>query len=215
LFFGGGRIIKESKMKQVCRATLAGMAFLAACHSGPPPMSLEVPLNYNATEMLARDVPMTDAYPNLKLFIEVKDARTDTSKIGQNLEEEAKLGARPITGTGPTPADFVASALNRNFPTVGVPTVTDRGQANRILTFSVTQFFVTETGSYKANIGGTATVSDASGKQLWSGPVAADNSTWGKSMSVENYTQVLTNASIEVAENLMKTPAFTQALKVQ
>jgi hypothetical protein len=177
-------------------------------------MSLEVPLTYNATETLASDVAVTEASPNVKLFIEVTDARTDPSKIGQNLEED-ELGPRPITGTGTPPAEFVANVLTRNFPTVGINIVPNRADANRILTYSLSQFFVTETGTYKAVVSGGATLTDGSGKTLWSGIVTGDNSTFGSSMKPSNYTQTLTNATIEVAENLLKTPAFNQALRVQ
>lgn len=198
------------------RTVLAGLAvaiIAAGCKSGPEPMSLEVPLNYNATDSLAGNVPVMEANPKLKLFVEVKDDRADTSKIGQNLEED-KLGPRPITGTGQAPPEFVAMILNRNLPTVGVNVTPERSQANRVLTLTLTQFFVTETGSYKAMVGGGATLTDGAGAPLWTGTVNADNSTFGRSMSAENYTQVLSNASLELAENLLKTPAFVQALKV-
>lgn len=176
-------------------------------------MSLAVPLTPYGSDSVARSVSAVPANPHLKLYIEVSDTRPDVNKIGENREEDS-LGARPVKSSGSTPAEFIRDLLGREFTRVGMTVVIDRAQANRVLHLSITRFFVIETGTYQADIALAADVSEPSGKRLWTGNVNGENATFGRSMNPENYQQVLTAATVEVAEHLCNNAEFPRALQV-
>ncbi len=190
-------------------------AFAAGCGSAAKPMSLQVPLNSRVTDPLATTVPpVREVSGKLKLYVaEVQDQRAERSRIGENKEEPA-LGPRPVTAGGMAPAQFVREVFTCELPTVGVPTVRAASEATRILSFKLSQFYVVETDTYRAVVDGTVDVTDGSGKVLFNGSVTGDNKTFGRSFSAENYQQVLSNATVKILENLLRYPAFREALNV-
>lgn len=187
---------------------------LQGCASKPVRMSLAVPLDVRITDPLAKAVPAMPSNPKLKLFLaDIKDDRADKAKIGENREED-ELGARPVTSEGPSVSEFIRGVFTRELSSIGLTPIATKADANRVLEFSLSQFFVIETGTYKAEISGTVTLKDGAGAVLYSGLVRGDNSTFGRSFSAENYQQVLSNATTEVLENLLKTAEFASKLKV-
>ncbi len=153
------------------------------------------------------------ANPNLKLFIEVNDTRQDSLKIGENREDD-ELGVRVVKSSGASPAEFIKEVLSREFEPTGLTIVTDRAQANRILSLSLTRFFVMETSTYEAEVAVTGNVLDLSGRKLWVRNVKGENSTFGKSTNPENYQQVLSAATSQMAGNMLADAEFAKALQV-
>ena len=51
------------------------------------------------------------------------------------------------------------------------------------------------------------------GDMLWEGMIAVSSNRWGSSYKAENYHEVLSNACIDVAYNLLKNDSFLLAVK--
>ncbi len=188
-------------------ALAAGLVVGAGCHSSDRPLG--VSLTPFVSDSDAR--PQVPANPKVKIFISMSDARQDVTKIGENREEDQ---VRLVYSSGSTPAEFIREIVSREFAAAGMTVVIDRAQANRLLSVSVTQFFVMEKGTYQAQVNVTADVADESGKKLWTRNVSGANGTWGRSYRARNYQQVLTAATVEIAASMLKDQDFVKAVQI-
>jgi hypothetical protein len=74
--------------------------------------------------------------------------------------------------------------------------------------------FVAERNTYQGSVALAVIVRNRSGKVLWRGTVWGKNETFGRSYHIDNYQQVLSGSLIDAANNLMKNPAFREALTI-
>ncbi len=201
---------------RVAAALIAVAVLSSGCGSGPRPTFLAIPLTVRVTEPLVNTLPpIREVGGNLKLYVaQVQDMRVERSRIGENREQPA-TGARPITASGIAPAQFVRDVFTRELPTVGITTIGAPTGANRILSFELRQFYVIEVDTYRAVVVGEVKVTDGAGQVLFKTGVTGEDKTFGRSFSAENYQQVLSNATVDVLDNLLKTSAFVAALNVQ
>jgi len=186
-------------------AVVLGFAVLGGCER---PKELRVPLDYRPTDRLK--VAGLNVPPGVRLGVNVVDARTDTSAIGQNAEDSPPV---PIYAGEPAPDRFVRDGVARELANAGVPVEADPHAANKLLTLRLQRFWTDETTTYKTSILASAELTDASGRSsLWRGRVEGNNKRFGRSLKAENYQETLSDAVVDLVNNLLHDPAFVQAL---
>jgi hypothetical protein len=138
-------------------------------------------------------------------FQAFSDTAADPALVGENVEHTP---ARQVTTADPV-APFVTQHLRELFAQAGY---SGGANAERVISGDVRKFFVREGSSYDGSVILDITVSDHSGKVLWHGTVWGTNQTFGRSYHLDNYQQVLSDAVIDAANNLLKTPALRDSL---
>jgi hypothetical protein len=179
----------------------------AGCSMGPKG-PLSVPLEYRPehSEPLSGSINASD----LKVFIEpINDRRQDKETIGKNVENSTPV---PIYAAGKTPTEFIHDVMQEEMKTFGLDFVEAPEAADRVIQMDLTQFFIEESNTYKAQVRATATVKDKSGRQMWKGQVAGDGSTFGRSLSRENYQQTISDATRNAIRSLVSNAGFQSAL---
>ncbi len=190
----------------VSRSMLLAAVFLvAACQH---PSELRVPLDYRPTDRLA--LTGLKVSPGTRVGVRVSDERTDATAIGRNTENESK--PIPIYATQPPPDGFVRDAVARELGNAGIPVEPDPKSANKVLKLGLKQFWADETSTYHSTVRADADLTDASGKSLWRGQVSGDNQKFGRSLSAENYQESLSDAVVDLVQNLLRNPTFVEAL---
>lgn len=148
---------------------------------------------------------------NTKLQIApVAEGRQNTTLIGENKENPSKI--RIMTTNDDVPA-FVTQHLSDVISRAGVQ-VTNSG-ANRILKSELKGFYVEETDLYKGDVRLVVTLTDESGKTLWSGTTGGRSQRFGRSYKAENYYETLSDSLIEATYYLLRNPSFHEALVVK
>jgi len=69
-----------------------------------------------------------------------------------------------------------------------------------------------ETNTYKSSITTDAQLIDSSGRRLWQGKVTGGSERFGRSLSAENYQETLSDAVVNLVDNLLRNPGFVDAL---
>ncbi len=193
----------------VTKVLAAGaLLVLSGCAADSRPSSLTVPLEMrpSQTEVGQLSIPG----PALRVYIEpVDDNRTNKNQIGENREQEYPV---PVYAGSRSPAEWLHDSVEREMRTAGLNIVNDPATADRRVRLTMTEFWAEESPTYKARITARAEVRDATGKSLWTGLIHGDDGTVGRSLSVENYQQVLSNAVIGASRELVANPGFGQSV---
>jgi hypothetical protein len=166
---------------------------------------LNEPLAWTPTTTLALGVTQSRGTPATVRFQAFSDTAADPALVGENVEHTP---ARQVTTADPV-APFVTQHLRELFAQAGY---SGGANAERVISGDVRKFFVREGSSYDGSVILDITVSDHSGKVLWHGTVWGTNQTFGRSYHLDNYQQVLSDAVIDAANNLLKTPALRDSL---
>jgi hypothetical protein len=166
---------------------------------------LNEPLAWTPTTTLALGVTQSRGTPATVRFQAFSDTAADPALVGENVEHTP---ARQVTTADPV-APFVTQHLRELFAQAGY---SGGANAERVISGDVRKFFVREGSSYDGGVILDITVSDHSGKVLWHGTVWGTNQTFGRSYHLDNYQQVLSDAVIDAANNLLKTPALRDSL---
>ena len=185
-------------------ALVVGLALVTGCER---PKELRVPLDYRPTDRMK--LGGLDVVPGVRLAVSVVDARADTAAIGQNAEGSPPV---PIYAGGPSPDVFVRDGVARELANAGIPVESDPHAANKGLTLRLQRFWTDETSTYKTSILASAELTDASGRSLWRGQVTGNNKRFGRSLKAENYQETLSDAVVDLVQNMLHDPAFGQAL---
>ena len=85
-------------------------------------------------------------------------------------------------------------------------------QADRVILTELHTFWVKETDTYESEVRGTFIVQDRSGKQLWKGTMNGTAKRFGRSLSAENYQEVLSDGMVDLVQNLLSNQKFREAL---
>lgn len=142
------------------------------------------------------------------------DERPRKDAIGENVEGQDEGITLPVFSSGPEPAEFVRQALIQNLRNGGYEVTDNPVAASRVISGRLTQFWVIEGGTYNATVNAVLEVKDSSGKDLWSGPAGGVDGTWGRSLSVENYQQTLSAATVKMLNKFFGDPAFRETLRI-
>ena len=184
---------------------LAVVALLAACER---PKELRVPLDYRPTDRLA--LAGLRVAPGTRVAVRATDLRTDAATIGSNTEDTAK--PVPVYVSSSSPDAFVQDAVGRELTNAGVAVEADPKSATKILKVGLRRFWVDETNTYHSTILADADLTDTAGKSLWRGQVSGNNQKFGRSLSAENYQESLSDAVVDMVQNLLRNPTFVEAL---
>ena len=143
--------------------------------------------------------------------IKVRVARLDDKRdapglIGENREKQPP---RKVT-TPDDVAGFVTDHVKSLMREVGLNVVESGGTAT--VKGEILQFFVAETDTYKGDVRIHFSVTNAAGKVMWNGVVGGSSTRFGRSYKAENYYETLSDSLIDATYNLLKTPAFRDAL---
>lgn len=167
-----------------------------------------VPLKWKPTSDLSLGtMQMTPATIQFEVF---KDAREKLELIAENREDEDK--PKPVTTSDDVGA-FLSTHMRDLFKQAGLNTVDSNGSV--IIKGEVTQFFVRETGTYQAEVAVHLSVESPAGAKLWSGTASGDAKRFGRSYKLENYYEVLTDATINAVSSMLRSPEFQRALAGQ
>lgn len=190
-------------MKRTIRiaAALAAVA-LGACAAQPPLRNVALQWKPSADANFG----VVQSSKHKFSFENFKDMRQQPELIAENRE---KATPRTVT-TKDDVAAFVATHMRQIFDRAGLTTVDSGGDV--VVSGEVRQFFVEETETYKANIVVHLTVRNNAGAAVWEGDVSGSASTFGRSYSMENYSQVLSDSVIDATATLLKDHDFRSAL---
>ena len=147
---------------------------------------------------------------NAKLQVpKVADGRQNPALLGENKE---KGTPRIITTSDDVPA-FVTDHMKQLISGAGI-NVVDSG-ATHVLKAELKQFYVEEIDTYKGDVRMLVTLTNASGKAVWTGTTGGNATRFGRSYKAENYYETLSDALIEATYNLIRNPSFHDALSKQ
>lgn len=134
--------------------------------------------------------------------------RTDTKEeIGKYIEDGAN---KPVT-TSENIAGWSTDRFKKMLIQYGVSPV--ENNADVVLQGEILHFYVTEDKTYKGNVGLKITALSSSGAVLWQGVTTGSAKRFGRSYSLENYYEVLSDSYSEAVHNLLKNASFIQAIK--
>ena len=172
------------------------------------PASISVPLKYRPTSQLKMSAFAGDI-PDSKIQIgPVTDHRPDKDRVGENLEEKDPVAVQ----TGDDPTEFVKTHLGDLLTKAGLQVASEGGPSDRVLLTELHTFWVKETNTYESEIRATFVVQDRGGKQLWKGTINGTSERFGRSLSAENYQEVLSDAMVDLVQNLLSNQKFREAL---
>ena len=158
--------------------------------------------------------PMSERAPvdlkgleSIKLQIEpFTDKREAPAFIGRNTN---KVPVRKVT-TNEDVARFVTYQMKSLMSGLGLKVVESGGDV--ILKGEIRKFFVEEANRYNADVELQVTLTDANGRILWVVATSGSSSRFGISYKAGNYYEVLSDALIGAAHELVHNPGFRKAL---
>jgi hypothetical protein len=141
--------------------------------------------------------------------LKVADGRQNPTLLGENKE---KTPSRAFTTMDDVPA-FVTDHMKQIILASGINVVD--GGATHMLKAELKQFFVEEIDTYKGDVRMVVTLTNASGKSLWTGTTGGSAQRFGRSYRAENYYETLSDSLIEATYSMLKNPGFHDALLKQ
>lgn len=165
-----------------------------------------VPLIWKPTSelnVLSRPTP-TGVVVSIKPFT---DSRKNKSEIGRNIEDTQHIKTV-------TTKDNVAAWSTEQFSDLirrhGF-SVSQNG--NVILMGDVIDFYVDEDNTYKSRVSVKLKAVNSSGDSLWEGVMSGSATRYGRSYSLENFYETLSDAMIDAVTELLQKTNFTDSLK--
>jgi hypothetical protein len=188
-------------------ATLLGALTLASGCPTNKPSSLTVPMQLRVTQVPAA-VSFSQT-PGRVYVAPVQDGRTDKDRIGESQESTPPI---PIYGDS-SPTEFVHAAVTEQLKNDGVTVVPSADGADAVLALTLNRFWAHESPNYDAQVVLAVEVRSRGGASVWSGTATGHDGTFGRSLSAENYQQVLSNATANAVSGLVAKPQFQEALR--
>jgi hypothetical protein len=88
----------------------------------------------------------------------------------------------------------------------------DQNAGQTRLSAEIQRFHVTEGQTYKSDVALIFTLRNQAGVVLWEGLSSGSATRFGRSLSDENYSEVLSDAVLEAVHGLLSQPGFRSAL---
>src|SRR5262249_35206447 len=107
---------------------------------------------------------------------------------------------------------FVQDGVARELTNAGIAVEPEAKSATKILKLGLQRFWVDETSTYHSEILTAADLTDTAGEALWRGPGSGNKPKVGRSLSAENYQESLSDAVVDMVQNLLRNPTFVEAL---
>jgi len=204
------RPIKTSRVFSLCATIVLAVSALAMTGCLGSPSMLTVPMEHRPTSRVNTSRFAGSIPSSAKVFIApVIDSRADMMTIGANRED-----AKPIPVLAATPpAEYFHRAVSTELSTAGLMVNNSASGSTHTLTFELVRFNADESPSYRADIVARAKLIDAKGTVRWEGSVNGYGTRFGRSLSAENYQEVLSDSIIMLVEGLLSNSSFQTALK--
>jgi hypothetical protein len=186
-----------------CATLLAGSVLAT------PKLLENIPLVWKPTDTLASLGPLnlSGAATSTALHVDtLVDTRQNPAQIAENREKLEK--PLPVT-TSSDVSVFITDHLKDTLHVAGLNVVD--GPGTLTLSGEIRQFFVTETGTYHSEVSLVLHLKNAQGKEIWSGAAAGGTERFGRSYKAENYYETLSDGLLRATQNLLMSPAFTEA----
>jgi hypothetical protein len=137
------------------------------------------------------------------------DTRKNPSLIAENREDADKGTILPVT-TRDDVAAWCSDRLRDILKQLGFEIVD--ADADLQLAGEVRRFFVVETTTYQGEVGLKIELKAKDGTTLWSGVANGAASRFGRSYSLENYHEVISDSLLDAVQRLAEHPAFVHAV---
>ena len=193
-------------MKIIAQGFLFAALMISGC---APHLHANVPLVWKPTNDVY-SITTENLMPLYARKIKVDsfvDKRDTKSEIGKYIEDGAN---KPVT-TSEDIAAWSTDRFKKILTQYGVGPV--ENNADVVLRGEVLHFYVTEDKTYKGNFGLKITAIGSSGAVLWQGVTTGSAKRFGRSYSLENYYEVLSDSYSEAINNLLTNSSFIQAFK--
>ena len=190
------------------KAMLFLLVGLGACAKDRETLQ-NIPLDWRPTSSIGQaDNLDLSRISGARIHIErLRDARREGRLIAENREEADKGRVLPVT-TRDNVAEFCSEQLRVILGQLGMSV----GRGGPSLTGEVRRFFVTETDNYRGEVILQLALHNRQGRLLWSGTVTGYANRFGRSYKAENYYEVLSDALIHAAHNLVRDRGFRRAV---
>ncbi len=194
-------------MGKIVNAILCGIImalYLGGC--ARVPSLVQVPMDYMPTNPVQppRAIKNTPLY-----FASFHDQRKSPDQIGENREKGTSVPAKS------SPQGVMSSlekAFKQGFSRAGLNVVESQDQAQRIMVVTLQNLWVEEKNTFDAVVVANVEVKDRSGKVLASEGFKGAKSRWGSSYSPEEYRKAISDAYMEMINNIFRNDAFMQKL---
>lgn len=185
------------------------LAGLGACAKDRDTLQ-NIPLAWRPTSSIGQaDNLDLSGIAGARIHIErLRDIRREGQVIAENREEADKGRILPVT-TRDNVAEFCTEQLRVILGQLGISV----GRGGPSLGGEVRRFFVTETDNYRGEVMLHLTLHNRQGRLLWSGTVTGYAKRFGRSYQAENYYEVLSDALIDAAHNLVRDRGFRHAVR--
>lgn len=177
-----------------------------------PKKPLHVPLVYRPTSTLKLNVPGgTSALTKRAVqVIAIADEREKKGEIGSNIEK--KTPVQVLTDEKAVPV-FVRERIVGLLKEVGVKVVDEPGAQDRVLAIKLHKLWVQESNTYQTDIRVSIEMRDVQGAVMGELLLSGANKKFGRSLSVENYQETISDALIDLVEKLLHDSAFLKAME--
>jgi hypothetical protein len=136
-----------------------------------------------------------------------EDRRDKGEQVGENVEQKVAV---PVYTKSNVPA-FVRDNLTAQLKRTGFNV--EAGESSELtLRSEIVEFWVSEKDHYDASVRLHMTLTDATGKALWSGVLAGTSNNFGRSLKADNYNEAFSNSILELAGRLAGSPGLREAL---
>jgi hypothetical protein len=135
------------------------------------------------------------------------DGRADKQRIAENQERRP---TRVMITNDDVPA-FVHKQTLKFLSDLGLPLAPKGSEGTVTLSAELLDFFVLERTTYVGNVRLKVTVRKGD-KALWMGMAVGSSKRFGRSFSLENYHETLSDSVLEALSSLFKDGAFLKAL---
>ena len=199
-------MLKEDEMKIFAQGFLLVALMICGC---APQLHTNVPLVWKPTNDVYSITTenLTPLYARKIQVASFIDNRDTKAEIGKYIEDGVN---RPVT----TSENIVAWSTDRfkkMLTQYGVNPV--ENNADVVLQVELLHFYATEDKTYNGNVGMKITALSSSGAVLWQGVTTGSAKRFGRSYSLENYYEVLSDSYSDSVQNLLKNTSFIQAIK--
>jgi len=137
----------------------------------------------------------------------IADKRDKGRQIGENTEHSVAV---PVFTNSDVPA-YVRDHLTAQLKAIGLD-VSAADSGDRVLQLELIEFWVAEGKRYLGSVRLKASVTDSSGKELWSGLVGGTSDNFGRSLKPDNYSESVSDSTQDLAARLAAAPGFRAAI---
>jgi len=170
-----------------------------------------IPLAWMPTSPMSERAPVdVKGLEGIKLQIDpFTDKREAPALIGRNMNT---VPLRKVT-TNEDVARFVTYQVKLLLAALGLKVVESGGDV--ILKGEIRKYFAEETNRYNAEVELQAVFTDPGGKFLWAVVTTGTSSRFGMAYKADNYHEVLSDALVGAAHQLVHNPGFRKVLTGQ